>query len=69
MEIIYLSNLISEEFMGIPENADTLKREIAKAILELDDNFGSIILLLQKEILSWRTIFSTKAITKVKLCR
>ena len=28
--------------MGIPENADTLKREIAKAILELDDNFGSV---------------------------
>lgn len=36
------ANLISEEFMGIPENADVLKREKAKRILQLDDNFGSI---------------------------
>lgn len=36
------ANLISEEFMGIPENADIPKREIAKRILELDEDFGSI---------------------------
>jgi hypothetical protein len=36
------ANLISEEFMGIPENADILKREMAKRILELDKDFGSI---------------------------
>lgn len=36
------ANLISEEFMGIPENADILKREMAKRILELEKDFGSV---------------------------
>lgn len=36
------AGLISEKFMGIPENADISKRQIAKTILELDDDFGSV---------------------------
>ena len=37
------ANLISEEFMGIPENADLPKREMAKKILELGQDFFSSI--------------------------
>lgn len=36
------ASLINEEFMGIPENAEILKREVAKRILQLDDDFGSV---------------------------
>ncbi|MGI9011034.1 MAG: cache domain-containing protein [Nitrososphaeraceae archaeon] len=34
--------------MGIPENADVLKREMAKRILQLDDNFGSVFFTTPK---------------------
>ena len=34
--------------MGIPENADILKREMAKRILQLDDDFGSVYLTTPK---------------------
>src|SRR5918994_2014943 len=36
------ANLINDEFMGIPENTDILKREMAKRILQLDGAFGSV---------------------------
>ena len=44
------ANLISEEFMGIPENADILKREMAKRILQLDDDFGSVYFTTKADI-------------------
>ena len=41
----YASN-ISESYMGIPKDLDTGKREIAKQILSLNKDFGSVYFLL-----------------------
>jgi hypothetical protein len=40
-QTLYASN-ISERFMGLPEVLEADKREIAKNILSLDSDFGSI---------------------------
>ncbi len=41
----YASN-ISERYMGIPKDLDTEKRDIAKQILSLNKDFGSVYFLL-----------------------
>ncbi|MGD1835134.1 MAG: cache domain-containing protein [Nitrososphaeraceae archaeon] len=38
----YFSDLINNDDMGIPENVDMNKRDIAKMILNLDKDFGSV---------------------------
>jgi len=55
------ANLINEEFMGIPENADILKREMAKRILQLDDDFGSVYFTTAKADIILKTHFLNKS--------
>ena len=52
------ANLINEEFMGIPENADILKREMAKRILQLDNDFGSVYFTTPKADIYLGELFS-----------
>jgi hypothetical protein len=42
------ANMITEKFMGIPQNLDLQKREIARDILEKNKDFASIFFVIPK---------------------